>query len=135
MPPCLLVDTVGFIQKLPTTLVKAFRSTLEEIQSATLIWHLMDLSHPDRENHFRAVQETLAELDCADKSQWILLNKIDKVSQAGNRNPGPGAFVYPIFPVSRFPRKTGDGVPALLTALQEYLLALPAEPERQRVPE
>ncbi len=122
LPECLVVDTVGFIQKLPTTLVKAFRSTLEEVQSATLIFHVADLSHPDRIVHFEAVQETLLALECESTPQWILLNKIDQVKHLDEEMHALEGLLqeYSIFPISA---KTGEGLPALLDALQSFLQA------------
>lgn len=120
MPPALLVDTVGFIQKLPTPLVKAFRATLEEIQSADLILHLVDLSHPDRLRHLETVQSTLIDLECEAKPQWILLNKIDRVKHPEAEQKAL-ASVTPddsVFPISA---QTGEGIPALLEALQAFL--------------
>lgn len=116
LPPCLLVDTVGFIQKLPTTLVKAFRSTLEEVQAADIIWHIVDLSHPDRLNQMQAVQETLADLECDTKPQWVLLNKVDRVKlpQAELESLASVLDGVPCFPVSA---TTGEGLDTLLEAL------------------
>jgi GTPase len=120
MPSCLLVDTVGFIQKLPTTLVKAFRSTLEEIQSANLILHLVDLSHPDRLNHIEAVQATLVALECESKPQWLLLNKCDRVKQPDAEIQSLAGILAdsPYFPLSA---KTGEGVETFLEALGGFL--------------
>ena len=58
----LFTDTVGFIQKLPTTLVEAFHATLEEIAEADLLLHVVDISHPNAINQYKAVQETLEQL-------------------------------------------------------------------------
>ncbi len=73
----LFTDTVGFIQKLPTTLVAAFRATLEEIAEADLLLQVVDISHPNALNHFEAVEETLAEIDAKHIPVIIALNKID----------------------------------------------------------
>jgi len=75
----LFTDTVGFIQKLPTTLVAAFRATLEEISEADLLVHVMDVTHPNVIEQGRAVEETLAELGAADKPIVTALNKIDRL--------------------------------------------------------
>ncbi len=123
MPPALLVDTVGFIQKLPTTLVKAFRSTLEEVQSATLILHVVDLSHPDRLLHIKAVQQTLDDLECGLKPQWILLNKIDAVKQLSAEMDALKRLTderQHVFPISA---KTGEGLPQFMEALKDFLHA------------
>lgn len=73
----LFTDTVGFIQKLPTTLVAAFRATLEEIAEADLLLHVVDISHPNALNHFQAVEETLAEIDASHIPSVTALNKVD----------------------------------------------------------
>ncbi len=74
----LFTDTVGFIQKLPTQLVAAFRATLEEITEADLLLHVLDVTHPNMREQARAVEETLRELDAGDKPMVIALNKVDK---------------------------------------------------------
>ncbi len=77
----LFTDTVGFIQKLPTTLVAAFRATLEEITEADLLLHVVDISHPNALNQFNAVQETLAEIGAARIPAVTALNKIDRLTK------------------------------------------------------
>ncbi len=73
----LLTDTVGFIQKLPTTLIAAFRATLEEVIEADLLLHIVDVSHPNALQHIDAVEDTLAEIDAAGMPRLLVLNKID----------------------------------------------------------
>ncbi|MBC8335812.1 MAG: GTPase HflX [Anaerolineales bacterium] len=73
----LFTDTVGFIQKLPTTLIAAFRATLEEIAEADLLLHVVDISHPNALNHFEAVEETLVDIDAGHIPVITALNKID----------------------------------------------------------
>jgi GTP-binding protein HflX len=75
--PFLLADTVGFIRKLPTDLVDSFKSTLDEVREADLLLHVVDISHPDFEEQLEVVNQTLAELGCADKPSMIVFNKID----------------------------------------------------------
>ena len=75
--PFLLSDTVGFIRKLPTDLVESFKSTLDEVREADLLLHIVDISHPDFEEHIKVVEKTLGDLGCADKPQMIVFNKID----------------------------------------------------------
>ena len=75
--PFLLADTVGFIRKLPTDLVDSFKSTLDEVREADLLVHVVDISHPDFEEQISVVENTLRELDCADKPNMIVFNKID----------------------------------------------------------
>lgn len=73
----LLTDTVGFIQKLPTQLIAAFRATLEEINEADLLLHVVDLTHPNAQEHAQTVEATLRELGVADRSMLTVLNKVD----------------------------------------------------------
>lgn len=75
--PFLLADTVGFIRKLPTDLVDSFKSTLDEVREADLLIHVVDIAHPDFEEQIRVVDQTLADLGCAEKPQLLLFNKID----------------------------------------------------------
>ena len=77
--PYLLVDTVGFIQKLPHQLVAAFRSTLEEVNQADLLLHVVDASHPKCLEQMQTVHEVLRELGAADKPMLLVFNKIDLV--------------------------------------------------------
>ncbi len=75
----LLSDTVGFIQKLPTTLFAAFRATLEEVVEADLLLHVADISHANADQQIEAVEDTLAEIDASDMPRILVLNKIDRV--------------------------------------------------------
>jgi GTP-binding protein HflX len=75
----LFTDTVGFIQKLPTDLVAAFRATLEEITESDLVLHVVDVTHPHAQAHVLAVEETLQELDVTGLPRLIALNKIDRL--------------------------------------------------------
>lgn len=77
----LFTDTVGFIQKLPTNLVAAFRATLEEITEAELLLHVIDITHPNAEAQARAVAETLAEIGAEHIPTLKVLNKIDRLTQ------------------------------------------------------
>ncbi|XP_031119832.1 uncharacterized protein LOC116023028 [Ipomoea triloba] len=76
----LLTDTVGFIQKLPTTLVAAFRATLEEISESSLMVHLVDISHPLAEQHIEAVDKVLSELDASSIPKMMVWNKVDNAA-------------------------------------------------------
>ncbi|OMO87519.1 heme peroxidase, plant/fungal/bacterial [Corchorus capsularis] len=76
----LLTDTVGFIQKLPTTLVAAFRATLEEISESSLLVHVVDISHPLAEQQINAVDKVLSELDVSEIPKLMVWNKVDRVS-------------------------------------------------------
>ncbi len=75
--PFLLADTVGFIRKLPTDLVDSFKSTLDEVREADLLLHVVDISHPDFEEQIKVVDQTLKDLECSDKPNMIIFNKID----------------------------------------------------------
>ena len=75
--PFLLSDTVGFIRKLPTQLVESFKSTLDEVHEADLLLHVVDLAHPQFEQHIASVNELLAELKVQDKPTLMVFNKID----------------------------------------------------------
>ena len=75
--PFLLADTVGFIRKLPSDLVESFKSTLDEVREADLLVHVVDISHPGFEEQISVVEQTLAELGCADKPSVLVFNKID----------------------------------------------------------
>ncbi|UJP65792.1 GTPase HflX [Mongoliitalea daihaiensis] len=77
--PFLLSDTVGFIRKLPTHLIESFKSTLEEVREADLLVHVVDISHPNFEEHIAVVQQTLNEIGAGDKSMLLVFNKIDLV--------------------------------------------------------
>jgi len=76
--PFLLTDTVGFIRKLPHQLVESFKSTLDEVREADLLVHVLDISHPNFEDHFRVVNETLNEIDKTEKPTIVVFNKIDQ---------------------------------------------------------
>jgi len=73
----LLTDTVGFIQKLPTELVAAFRATLEELEDADVLLHLVDISHPHSAEHVESVTKTLESLGVVEKPTLLVLNKVD----------------------------------------------------------
>lgn len=113
----LLVDTVGFVRRLPHHLVKAFRSTLEEAVEADLILNICDASSPEAEEHLAVTRELLAELGCADRPILPVLNKCDAAAAL----PDVGRAL-------RISAKTGEGLPALLEAVA---VALP--PDRRRV--
>lgn len=79
--PFLLSDTVGFIRKLPTQLVESFKSTLDEVREADLLLHVVDISHPNFEEHIESVNRVLEEIGCADKQSIMVFNKIDQYEQ------------------------------------------------------
>jgi GTP-binding protein HflX len=75
--PFLLSDTVGFIRKLPTQLVDSFKSTLDEVREADLLLHVVDISHPEFEDHIESVNQTLLDIKANDKPVIMVFNKID----------------------------------------------------------
>ena len=113
----LFTDTVGFIQKLPTTLVEAFHATLEEIVESDLLLHVVDISHPNALNQFESVQQTLNELGAQHIPIVTALNKVDQL-----RDPESAKNV-----VSNFSKAVtisaldGSGVKDLLRIIQEEL--------------
>jgi len=117
--PVLLVDTVGFITRLPTQLVAAFRATLEEVTEADLLVHVVDGSHPDWREQRRAVDRVLAELGAAGKPTVVAVNKTDRIPAADVRailaEVGEGVAISAL-------RKVG-----LLNLLRRIALRLPGE--------
>ena len=113
----LFTDTVGFIQKLPTTLVAAFHATLEEIAEADLLLHLVDISHPNALNQFEAVQQTLDEIGAGHVPTITALNKIDRLKQ-----PEQAQETLQSFPKAvAISGLEGIGLPDLLRLIQQEL--------------
>jgi GTPase len=77
--PFLLTDTVGFIRKLPHTLIECFKSTLDEVREADILLHVVDISHPAHEEHRKIVQETLQEIGVIDIPTILVFNKVDQL--------------------------------------------------------
>jgi GTP-binding protein HflX len=121
----LLSDTVGFIQKLPTGLVAAFRATLEEITEADLILHVVDVTHPNAAAQAKVVAQTLAELEATHIPMLVALNKIDRLP-----NPEEAAEQLAQYPNSlAISAATRQGLPALLDRIEGILqLARPMIP-------
>jgi GTP-binding protein HflX len=91
-----LADTVGFIRRLPTELIAAFRGTLEEVVHADLLLHVVDASHPDWETHVRVVRQVLADIGAGDHPELLVFNKADRLAAgevARLRQAYPGAAV------------------------------------------
>jgi GTPase len=84
----LLTDTVGFIQKLPHELVAAFRATLEEINEADLLLHVLDIAHPNAAQQTETVEETLKELGADARPLLTVLNKVDQLDGVGAADVG-----------------------------------------------
>ena len=111
----LFTDTVGFIQKLPTQLVAAFRATLEEIGEADLLLHIVDATHPNVVGQSRTVTALLKELDVADKPSVTVLNKIDLYE-------GDADELLVEFPEAvRISAMRGDGIEQVLAAVETML--------------
>ena len=117
--PCLLTDTVGFIRKLPHHLVDAFRATLEEVNEADLLLHVVDCSHPHVDEQIDAVSRVLASLGAADKPTLAVLNKTD-LDRGWNNAPRLAERFPDAVKISA---RTGDGVPDLLAAVSDRLRA------------
>jgi GTP-binding protein HflX len=138
----LLSDTVGFIRNLPTTLVQAFRATLEEVAEATLILHVVDVSSPDAAVHVKEVFRILAEIGASATPQILVLNKCDRLegetggagaavlaarllSDAGHETPVPAVLVSGL---------TGEGVAELFAKIDAVLAFDTIETVTFRIP-
>ncbi len=121
----LLTDTVGFVQRLPTSLVAAFRATLEEVAEADLLVHVVDASYPVRDRQIEAVEQVLEEIGAAGCPMIIALNKVDLLpAEAAADLNGMAATL----PSARVSALTGTGIDDLLrcisSALQAQFVAL-----------
>jgi GTP-binding protein HflX len=121
----LLSDTVGFIRDLPHHLVASFRATLAEARHAKLLLHVVDASSPHAENHIRAVNSVLAELDCGEKPTILVLNKIDAVADRSQLQLLTAQHPKSVAVSSL----TGEGIADLEDAVMEALAADFAEAE------
>ncbi len=119
----MLTDTVGFIRKLPHNLVASFRATLEEVNEADLLLHVIDASHPNWEEQRQVVDQVLAELGAAEKPVLYVFSKIDAVPEPelaalqvriGNLLPGSSVFVSSVADGGLEPLRR-----ALLAAMRE----------------
>lgn len=111
----LLTDTIGFIRKLPPHLIASFHATLEEVRTADLLLHVVDVSHPAMDEHIKVVEETLQEIGAGDKPTILVLNKADKLPPEWDK----GALLR------RYPNAvlvsalTGEGLDTLLSWIQD----------------
>ena len=115
----LITDTVGFIQKLPTGLIEAFKSTLEEVAEADLLLHVVDGYGPDPEAHMHAVRSVLREIGAGDIPELTVFNKIDQLEDGGiahllHRHEGSVGFSA----------RTGEGLDRVLAAIGDRLRSL-----------
>lgn len=114
----LFTDTVGFIQKLPTEIVAAFRATLEEIADADILLHVVDATHPHAAAQMESVEDTLAELEVDHLPVVIALNKMDRVPE-GSDPLGELPLTGPAVPISA---RTGEGIDELLIAIEAAMV-------------
>jgi len=114
----LLTDTVGFIRKLPHSLVEAFKATLEEVVQADLLLHVVDISHPQVDQQIQSVDAVLAEIGAAGKPTLMVFNKIDQLN--GNQS-ALSRFMERYPEAVAISAITGDGVPMLLAQLGSTL--------------
>jgi GTP-binding protein HflX len=105
----LFTDTVGFIQKLPTQLVAAFRATLEEIEEADLLLHVVDITHPNAVEQAKAVEQTLNDLEISDIPIVVALNKIDRLEPEQREALLAGPFPHSV-PISALEQINLDGL-------------------------
>ena len=111
-----LTDTVGFVRHLPTDLVEAFRSTLEETVDADLLLHVVDGSDPDPQGQIAAVRQVLAEIGAADRAEQLVINKVDQADPdvlAVLKSQYPDAVVVSA--------RTGQGLDRLRAVIEERL--------------
>ncbi|VEU33571.1 unnamed protein product [Pseudo-nitzschia multistriata] len=121
-PEFLLTDTVGFIQKLPTNLVAAFRATLEEVEMADVLVHVIDVANPSWEKQERAVRSVLSEMGVGDKPVVRVLNKIDLLDEdEAEMLTYEAAFSDDTVAVSAL---TGEGMEDFVVAVEESLNSL-----------
>lgn len=112
-------DTVGFIRHLPTTLVAAFRATLEETIHADLLLHVVDASHPDRDVQIESVDQVLREIGAGEVPQWRVMNKVDALGQLARVEPAVGGDCGSISAIW-LSAASGDGVADLRDALSAF---------------
>ena len=115
--PAVITDTVGFIRDLPHHLIEAFKATLEESKQADVLLHVIDSSSPRWNSQIQVVNELIKDFHWEDKPLVHVFNKIDLLAASEKRDSdfSPGVFIS---------AKTGDGIPGLLSAMQESLKTL-----------
>jgi GTP-binding protein HflX len=126
--PVMLIDTVGFINKLPHQLVDAFKSTLEEVRTADLLIHVIDATHPRWAEQQRVVEKVLEELGADDKPTLTVFNKLDRLPAQADEGSGrlPWCVPWeesaggeaPLFGISAL---TGTGLAPLLAAIEHWV--------------
>jgi GTP-binding protein HflX len=126
----ILTDTVGFLHHLPHHLIEAFKATLEEARDADVLLHVLDASHPLVNEHAKAVNDVLAQLDLGEKPVVTVLNKRDQLEHAARLTAMEQVFA----PAAAISAKTGEGLDRLQELLAAQLGVRIAEPVRLRVP-
>lgn len=111
----LLTDTIGFIRKLPPHLIASFHATLEEVRTADLLLHVVDVSHPAMDEHIKVVEETLQEIGVGDKLTILVLNKADKLPPDWDKEALLRRYPNAVL-VSAL---TGEGLDTLLSRIQD----------------
>lgn len=111
----LLTDTIGFIRKLPPHLIASFHATLEEVRTADLLLHVVDVSHPAMDEHIKVVEETLQEIGAGDKPTILVLNKADKLPPEWDKRALLRRYPNAVL-VSAL---TGEGLDTLLSRIQD----------------
>jgi GTP-binding protein HflX len=140
--PVLLSDTVGFIRNLPTTLVEAFRATLEEVVEAELLLHVVDLSSPAAAEQTQHVLATLAEIGAAQTPQILVLNKADTIPGGASGSEDAATLARRILAdpehqpagAMAVSARTGEGVPALIEKIDATLALDPVAACTFRLP-
>jgi GTP-binding protein HflX len=138
----LLSDTVGFIRNLPTTLVEAFRATLEEVTAAALLLHVVDIASPSAAEQAEHVMKVLAEIKAETTPQILVLNKSDRLSEADRLQDLP-TLTHRLLgetarqnatPAALVSAQTGTGIETLLGIIDEQLRQDPVARQRFRLP-
>jgi GTP-binding protein HflX len=115
----LLGDTVGFLKKLPTHLVESFQSTLEEVAFADVLIHVVDSSHPQRQQQMKAVEDVLVKIGAGDKHTLTVWNKADRVDNRSALEREAGGVAHGVV----ISAQTGEGMPAFFAELTTMLAA------------
>jgi GTP-binding protein HflX len=126
----LFTDTVGFIRKLPHTVIESFKATLEELKSADLLVHVVDLSHPQWEEHINATDDVIRELGADGKHTLVVFNKIDRVANAEAVEAALARYPHSV----AISVKTGENLEQFVDELQNQLSAWRMK-EKFRIPQ
>jgi GTP-binding protein HflX len=140
----LLSDTVGFVRNLPTTLIEAFRATLEEVADASLILHVVDVSSTQAAQHVSEVFRVLGDIGASSTPQILVLNKADRLPSGEHPDPGQARLLgarlladagqSPLTPAVTVSGLTGEGLASLFDAIDEVVPFDALETVRFRIP-